>query len=93
MSMSTHVVAIIPPNEQWYKMKAIYDACELVGVSIPDEVADYFDGERPDANGAMLDIDKHEAVKKWEGDMQSGFQVNISKLPKHVKFIRFYNSY
>jgi hypothetical protein len=93
MSMSTHVVAIVPPDEQREKMKAVYDACKSAKVSLPDEVADYFDGERLDAYGAALNIDGHEAVEEWKGDMESGFQVDLSKLPNHVKFIRFYNSY
>jgi hypothetical protein len=42
MSMSTHVKRIVPPDEQWKKMKAIYDSCEAAGIEAPDEVSDYF---------------------------------------------------
>lgn len=127
MSMSTNVVGFRPPDAKWEKMKAIYDACETAGVSIPDEVDEYFNGEPPDDAGVKVDLDvdsdeemeeqpamiqngggfmvpaplqpklkkrkKKGCVKPYHDDMQEGFEVDVTKLPKDVTIIRFYNSY
>jgi hypothetical protein len=45
MSMSMHVIGFVPPDGTWAQMKAIWDACQAAGVSLPDEVEDFFGGE------------------------------------------------
>src|ERR1035441_9166498 len=54
MSMSTHVTGFAPPDETWQKMKAIWDACETVGVPVPGEVEEFFGGEGPDPAGGEV---------------------------------------
>jgi len=91
MSMSTHVVAFRPPDERWHKMKAIYDACLLAHISIPDEVEDFFNGEEPDESGVEIDIDN--ILQEWGDDSRDGYQLELSRLPKEVTIIRFYNAW
>jgi hypothetical protein len=32
-------------------------------------------------------------VKEWSADERDGYELDLSKLPPDVKFIRFYNAY
>lgn len=94
--MSTHVIGIKPPNEQWEHMKAVYDACHLAGVMVPTEVDDFFNGETPDPLGVIVEIEKLDAVTEWidqEYGSASGFEVDLSKLPKDITVLRFFNSW
>lgn len=96
MSMSTHVVGIKPPDDKWKEMKAVYDACAVAGVAVPKAVCDFFDNDPPDDAGVVVseyDLKKCGALKEYSGDMTAGFEVDLSKVPKDVKIIRFYNSY
>ncbi len=91
MGMSTHVVGFVPPDEKWEKMKQAYDACKELGIQPPNEVVEFFGHVAPDPRGVKVDIEV--ATKEWSGDMRSGLEVEIAKIPKHVKVIRFFNSY
>lgn len=91
MSMNVTIVAFRPADDRWKQMKAIYDSCKKAGVSIPDEVNEFFNYEKPDDNGVEIDIKI--ATKEWSDDYSHGYDVDISKLPKDVSIIRFYNSW
>lgn len=91
MGMSTHVIAFRPPDEKWRRMKAIYDACVAGDIEIPVEVDDFFNDKHPDENGVEVDID--EILEKWSDESRSGYQIEISKLPKGITILRFYNSW
>lgn len=89
MSMSTWAKGICPPDRDWMKMKAVWDACDQAGVDLPKEVEDFFDGRPPDEKGVVIDI--KDAIREWSADMQQGLEVDIHKLPKNVKIVRFVN--
>lgn len=89
MSMSTHVQGFAPPNEEWKKMKKVYDSCEEAGLEIPDNVLKFFGYEAPDEAGVSIEIDHEE----YQSDMREGIEIDLEKVPKHVKKIRFFNSY
>ncbi len=91
MSMSSHVVGFRPPDETFDKMFVVWNTCQEAGVTVPKEVQEFFGWESPDENGIVVDI--KEAVTPYNADYQDGFEVDITKLPKDVKIIRFYNSY
>lgn len=91
MSMSTHVIGFRPADEKWKKMKAVWDACEKADTSIPKEVVKFFNDSEPDERGIETSIE--EAVKEWGNESSQGFEVEISKLPKNITHIRFYNSW
>ncbi len=91
MSMSTHVIGFVPPDEQWQKMKAIWDACEAAGIPVPEEVDDFFGDTGPDPAGVEVDLDP--LLREWHGDSGAGFELDVTAIPSKVKTIRFYNSW
>lgn len=93
MGMSTHVTGFKPADEKWHRMKAIADACDIAGVSWPPEVADFFGDELPDPSGVAVEIQRLPCCREWSDDCESGFEIDVSKLPADVKIVRFYNSW
>lgn len=93
MGMSTNIEAIRPPDEKWKKMKAIFDSCKNANIDPPDEIWDFFNGEPPSDLGVVIEIENTDAVEKVSEDMRDGFIVDLTELPKDVKYIKFYNSY
>lgn len=95
MGMRTSIDGFVPPNEKFKKMLTIYEACESAGVKIPKEVETFFNGQLPDSKGIVIHLpaDKHPAVTAWQDDMAEGFEVELDKLPKSIKVLRFYNSW
>lgn len=89
MGMSTNVVGIIPADEMYDDMKKIWDLCEELKATIPQEVIDFFDGEKPDGKGVIVDIEKQD----YSNEYSSGYEIDLSKIPEHVKIIRFTNSW
>lgn len=96
MGMSTTVVAFRPADEKWKKMKAVWDACTAAGVEKPTDVLKFFEYEPPEEGGVILNsayLAKVGALEEWHNDNGKGYEVNLSKLPKDIKLIRFYNSW
>jgi len=91
MGLSTHVMGFRPPDEKWKKMKAIWDACKEADIEAPEDVWKFFNDEPPDEAGVEVDLGK--ACSDYMEDSRDGFEVDVTKLPKDVKIIRFYNSY
>lgn len=85
MSTSYYVEGFAPPNEQWTKMKAIWDACKAAKVEVPVVVDNFFDGEDPDAAGVKIEISTHTWCNGW----RNGYEINVADIPKHVTTIRF----
>lgn len=85
MSTSWYVRGVRPPDERWRQMKVVYDACVAAGVDIPDTVAAFFDGDRPDPDGVVIDIPQRE----WRDQWRCGIEVDVADLPADVKTIRF----
>jgi hypothetical protein len=101
MGMSTHVVGFVPPDEQWQKYRDVYFACQAAGIKLPQEIEYYFDGREPSENGMEIELEpnygekanKEGSVVRWQNEHGSGYEVDLSKLPKNVKHLRFYNSW
>lgn len=91
MGMSTHVRGFVPPDDKWKKMKAAWDACKAAGAKVPHEVGDFFDWEEP--NDAGMEVVLGAAVREWNTDSQSGYEVIVEKLPPRVKIVRVYNAW
>ena len=81
MSVDYMVEGIVPPDEDWKKMKKIWDACKEAGVRPPNEVYDYFDGNDPDELGQVVDIKQKECDR--------GYEVYLKDIPAKVKILRF----
>lgn len=92
MGMSTHVVGIVPPDDTFLKMRAVYETCKTAKVRIPEDVVEFFNHEPPDEQGVVASLPK-ECIRVHNADMENGFEIDLTKVPKHVKAIRFYNSY
>ncbi len=93
MSMTTSVVGIVPPDAKWREMKAVWDSCTKAGVPVPEKVSTFFNDENPDEAGVVVDLYKSPAVKEWNAEDEQGLEVELAKLPPHIKFLRFCNSY
>lgn len=91
MGMDTHVVGFRPPDKEWLKMKAVYDACTAAKIEIPEVVDDFFGNEEPDPVGVEVDIDS--CVSEYNAECRDGYEIHIDKIPKGVSIIRVYNSY
>ena len=93
--MSTYVKGVISPDNETYKKhaQALLD-CANAGIKeLPKETAEYFDTKWTD-----LDLLKEELLidiptQIFDGDMEEGFEVIVSEIPKDVYKIRFANSY
>lgn len=91
MGMSTHIKGFRPADHQYRQMQLIYEQCDSAGVAIPEEVLEFFDHERPEEHGKEIDIS--EAYNDYnDGQYRWGFEVDVTKLPKDCKIIRFYNA-
>ena len=91
MSMSTHVMGFHPPDEKWKRMKTIWNACVIADVPVPEEVMEFFGDKDPDDAGVEIGLGS--AVRDFSREGESGFDVILSKLPKSIDRIRFYNSW
>lgn len=95
MSMSTTVVGIVPPDETWQKMKAVWDACEKAGVPVPVRVLEFFHDKTPDPKGVLIDLGVYPYARSWSDKRLNaeGIELDLSAIPPDVKMIRFYNSW
>lgn len=95
MSMSTHVLGFRPPDEKWKKMKQAWDACESAGVPQPREVEVFFGSVAPDPRGVEVRLLEGErgCLRVWRDEGAEGYEVDLTKVPKDVTILRFYNSW
>lgn len=89
MSMSTHIIGFIPPDDKWEAMKEAYDACRLAGVGIPEEIMEFFNYQAPDPQGVEIEL----STSEWSNESSKGYELRVVDIPKNVQVIRFYNSW
>jgi hypothetical protein len=87
--MSTHIIGFVPPDDDWQRMKAIWDSCTAAGVDVPRAVEEFFNDCPPDDAGVEVGL----PVTQWGDDASSGYELEVSAIPLNVKRIRFYNSW
>ena len=93
-SPTMHVYGIVPPDEDWKKMKAVYDACTKAKVAVPSDVDKFLDYEKPDDAGVLIDLtDKCSEVSCPAREMDEVLDLKMSDIPASVKAIRFVISY
>ena len=99
MSVSIYFQAIIPIDGETYrKHKAVVDACEAAGVSIPAESAAFFDEGNEErevtAAGVRVPIGRHSSHRAVEGEVHygNGATIDLSRLPPGTTKIRVYAS-
>lgn len=77
-----------PVDEEWKKMKAVYDACKAAGVEVPEEVNEFFNWEKPSDFGMFVDVS--DAIVTESNNVML---VDLTKLPKNLKTLRVYLNY
>jgi hypothetical protein len=94
MTPSLRIEGIIPPDTRFLRMKAVWDACMTAGVEVPKTVAAFFDGETPHSDGVKKDLREciSECVCRlsMSGERIDGYDIEISKLPPDIEYIRVY---
>lgn len=88
MSMDITIVGFRPADDKWRVMKTIYEQCEEIGVPIPKEVLAFFDHQAPDESGVRVEIADTECCREYSNDYESGYEIDVTKLPKDVTIIR-----
>ena len=88
MSTSVYFHGIVEPNEEFKKKYMAFVACQDAGVDPPDELWDYFNGDRPNPSGLVVRIESREVqVSKYqyvqEIDLKS-LRPDISKIQIYV---------
>jgi len=98
MGMSTHIEAFIPDTDSEYiKHKEILEVCAKNEVTLPKETAEYFGDDFPQRY--LLDEKLSVALKEgehynnWSDESSEGFELDLTKLPKGVTKLRFYNNW
>jgi hypothetical protein len=92
MDTSRYVTGIKPPDDRWKQMKAIYDACKVANVCIPEEVTDFFRGVEPDRTGVTVPEGDNAwcvQTKRWSENGQHHIEVDLKTLPEDVTILRF----
>jgi len=91
MGMSTHVVGFKPPDKRYKSMAQIWTLCEKQHIPVPEEVEEFFHGERP--SDAGMEVDLSSCVEEYTDDERAGIQLHVGRIPDGVKMIRFWNSW
>lgn len=96
--MSTHITAFIPDTDETYqKHKKVLLACKEAEVDLPKATAEYFGYDYPEdcalEEKLTFNLKEGEHYRKFRNEYSNGFEIDINKIPKEVKTIRFYNSY
>jgi hypothetical protein len=95
--MNFRIEGIKPPDEEWQKKKAAWDACIEAGIDAPEQLWDFFEGETPDDEGVVVELGcgpdeyetAHDALEPYREEMVDGYVVDLAKLPADIKKLRF----
>lgn len=98
MGMSTHIQAFVPDTDLDYQRhKKVVAMCLQLSVSLPSETAAYFNAHNPRHVNPeeKLEIELVEDIHytDWSDDSSQGYEVDLTKLPKGVTKLRFYNNW
>lgn len=100
MGTSTHVIGFRAPDEQWKKMKDVYEACVEAGIEIPEVVDNFFGGEMPDDAGVTINLKEDDpaniCIQEYNEPGSQGYTIDLHALAKcypNITHLRFYNSY
>jgi len=88
-----NVYGIIPPDDKWVGMKAVYDSCMEMDIEVPEAVMEFFGDEPPDEKGVIVDLSDNGCAARFSEDMRNGVEIDIDTIPEHIVAIRFVMSY
>jgi len=89
LDIDTSVVGIKPEDGTFGKMHEILVGCRELGVKVPNKVNEYFIYDRRDDRGVHVCLEKHKCCKKSVDDSEISYEIELDKLPKDIKIIRF----
>lgn len=104
MTPLTTIYGLKTPDKNFDKMFAIKIACDDAEVEYPKQLLEYF-GFSEDNKHHLTDEPEDElilrvgyvnidsSITKEEDESHHNWQIDLSKLPETVKFVRFENSY
>ena len=97
MSESISVTAFRDMDGEFQRMLEAKRYCEAHGFSYPKEVQDYFGGDveeaEDDLRDSMLEVPLGDIVQEYESEGSDGYEVDVTRLPKEVKTLRFSRSW
>ena len=88
--MCFYAEGIIPADEKFKKMYNIYKECDLVGIEPPKAVVEFFNNDEPCEDGVVIRL---RDLSTFTTDCSEGLTLDVDKIPKDVKTIRFVNLY
>ena len=74
----------IPPDDRQMKMYAVYQACEEAHVALPAEVAEYFQGRRPHADGQLVCLAGAQAVTVSHEQGKETWWIDLRNLSSEI---------
>lgn len=103
LDATLYVETVRPPDDEWKRMFAAYEACKAAGIAPPADVDRFFDYREPAAEGmtervAYMGVIRGRSTEAGtplvaglvEGEDRAGFVLDLSKVPKGVKQLRVY---
>lgn len=96
MGMDLHIEGVKPPDEKWKKMFNVFEACRKAEIPIPDEVWEFFNHETPDKAGVVIPQHKlgiGDVLYAYNKEGRQGFEIDITKIDKDIKILRFFASF
>lgn len=96
MGMSTTIVGTRELDDDFKKLLKVKKACDDAGMNYPRELYDVL--KYPEEKEEYLrreyeSVNIDCAIKQYSEDATDVFEIDLSKLPKGVKKIKFRNSY
>ena len=93
--MSTRITGFVSPeNENYKKHSKVLIACIEAGIKeLPKETADYFGSKNPEEYLLEEKLETTIIKHGYQKDMEEGFEIIVSEIPKDVHKIRFVNSW
>lgn len=72
-------------------MADVFFACQRAGIDLPSQVEAYFEDGAPEKHGKQLIL--NHLTREHSAEMQWGLEIEVDKIPKDVKLLRFHVSY
>lgn len=89
--MDAILQAIVPADDKYQSMYAIYQACLDADINPPSEVVEFFGSSVPSPDGLIVDLN---ARRVCDGDAGYEYlEVSIADLPPGTKAIRAFVTY
>jgi hypothetical protein len=86
VSVDINISGIIPPDDKYRAMLALYRQCKALKVKIPPEVDEFFANGTPGDDGMEISIKG--AISGKGIEYEGGAIIHLDKLPPNVRSIR-----